>query len=103
MYQTDILELASILTGLGYRDERMQEAIDKIVAKQDDRGRWKLENTFNGRTPIAIEGKLKPSKWITLNALRVLKNYYRQTLDVILDALIEVVELVGLDPFAVEG
>ncbi|GAJ15930.1 unnamed protein product, partial [marine sediment metagenome] len=26
-----------------------------------------------------IEQKGKPSKWITLNALRVLKNFYSQT------------------------
>jgi hypothetical protein len=76
MYQTDVLEILGILTELGYRDERMQEAIDRVISKQDKQGRWTLENTFNGRFVVDIEEKGKPSKWVTLNALRVLKRYY---------------------------
>lgn len=76
MYQTDVLEILGILTQLGCRDERMQEAIDLVVSKQDAAGRWKLADTFNGRFQVDIEEKGKPSKWITLNALRVLKRYY---------------------------
>ena len=76
MYQTDALEILGILTKLGYKDERMQEAIDVLISKQDNQGRWKLENTFNGRFHVNIEQKGKPSKWITLNALRVLKRFY---------------------------
>jgi len=76
MYQTDALEILGILTKLGYKDERMQEAIDVLISKQDNQGRWVLENTFNGRFHVNIEQKGKPSKWITLNALRVLKRFY---------------------------
>ena len=75
MYQTDALELLDILTMLGYRDDRMQEAIDLVLSKQDGSGRWNLENTFNGRFQANIEQKGKPSKWITLKALTVLKRY----------------------------
>jgi len=76
MYQTDVLEILGILTKLGYKDKRMQEAVDLVVSKQDDKGRWKLESTFNRRFQVNIEQKGKPSKWITLNALRVLKRMY---------------------------
>lgn len=76
MYQTDILEILDILTKLGVKDERMQDAVDIVVSKQNDRGQWILENTFNGRFLTNIESKSKPSKWITLNALRMLKRYY---------------------------
>jgi hypothetical protein len=76
MYQTDALEILGILTALGYRDERMQEAVDYVISKQDDYGRWSLERTFNGRFQTNIEQKGKPSKWITLNALKVLKRFY---------------------------
>jgi len=76
MYQTDVLEILGILTRLGYRSYRMQEAIDLLASKQDDEGRWTLESTFNGRFHTNIEQKGKQSKWITLNALRVLKNFY---------------------------
>jgi hypothetical protein len=75
MYQTDALEILGILTKFGYKDERMQEAINVLISKQDDQGRWKLENTFNGRFQVNIEQKGKPSKWITLNVLRVLKRF----------------------------
>ena len=37
--------------------------------------KWILENTFNGRFIANIEQKGKPSKWITLKALQVLKFY----------------------------
>jgi hypothetical protein len=76
MYQTDALEILGILTQLGYKDERMQDAIDVVVSKQDNEGRWMLENTFNGRYQVNIEQKGKPSKWITLHSLRILKRFY---------------------------
>jgi len=76
MYQTDALEILGILTTLGYKDHRMQDAIDLVVSKQDSQGRWVLENSYNGRYQVNIERKGEPSKWITLNALRVLKKYY---------------------------
>jgi len=73
MYNTDALEILGILTKLGYKDRRMQEAIDLVIAKQNEQGRWLLENTYNGRFLVNIEQKGKPSKWVTLNALKVLK------------------------------
>jgi len=76
MYQDDVLEILGILTNLGYKDNRMQDAVDLVVSKQDREGRWKLENTFNGRFQTNIEGKGENSKWITLNALKALKRYY---------------------------
>lgn len=76
MYQTDALEILAILTKLGYKDERMQETMDLVVSKQDSKGRWNLENTFNGRFQTNIEHKGENSKWVTLNALKALKKYY---------------------------
>ncbi len=76
LWNTDVLEVLGILTRLGYRDERMQEAIDLVVSKQDEQGRWALESTYNGRMQTRIEQQGKPSKWVTLNALRVLKRFY---------------------------
>jgi hypothetical protein len=73
MWKTDALDMLQMLTNLGYRDQRMQEAIDLLISKQDSEGRWTLETTFNGRMLVNIEQRGKPSKWITLNALRVLK------------------------------
>jgi len=76
MWNTDILEILYILTKLNYRANRMQEAVDLVISKQDDQGKWKLERTFNGCFQVNIEKKGRPSKWVTLNALKVLKSYY---------------------------
>ncbi len=76
MYQDDVLEVLGILTKLGYKDARMQEAVDLVVSKQDSLGRWNLESTFNGRFQTNIEQKGDHSKWVTLNALTVLKRFY---------------------------
>jgi hypothetical protein len=75
-WNIDALVVLGLLTKLGYKDERMQDAIDVMISKQNDDGKWILENTFNGRVQVGIERKGKPSKWITLNALRILKDYY---------------------------
>lgn len=77
MWQTDILEILGILTKLGYRDERMREAVELVISKQDGQGRWKLQNAFPGRCQVDLESKGVPSKWITLNALKALKGFYR--------------------------
>ncbi|UCE39595.1 MAG: nitrogen fixation protein NifH [Thermoplasmata archaeon] len=76
MYQSDAMEVMGILTRLGFRDDRMQEALDLILSKQNEEGKWNLENTFNGRYLVNIEHKDKPSKWVTMNAIKVLKQYY---------------------------
>jgi len=75
MWDTDVLEMLLILTGLGIRDKRMQDAVDLVLSKQKEQGKWPLEDTYNGRFQVNIERKGKPSKWVTLNALRVLKRY----------------------------
>jgi hypothetical protein len=82
LWQMDVLEVLEILTKLGFRDKRMQEAVDLVISKQDERGKWKLENlpspqgTFYKNFSAIIEQKDSLSKWITLNALKVLKGFY---------------------------
>lgn len=76
MYQTDILEIVGLLTGLGVRDARMREAVDILLSKQGEDGMWLLENTFNGRYPANIERKGAPSLWLTVHALSALKRYF---------------------------
>lgn len=76
MYQTDVLEILDILTELGIEDNRMNEAINIVLSKQDDMGRWRIENTYNSdRLLIPMGQKDEQSKWITLRALRILKRY----------------------------
>lgn len=77
LWDFDILEVLLILIKLGFKDERMQDAVNILISKQDDNGKWILERNFNGRMQVSIERKGKPSKWITLKALQVLKGYYQ--------------------------
>ncbi len=76
MWSTDLLEILDILLLAGHRDERMREAVEYVASKQNNDGRWILETTLNGRMQVNIENKGKPSKWVTLRAMRVLKNFY---------------------------
>jgi hypothetical protein len=76
LWKIDALEVLDILTKLGYKDNRMQDAIDLVISKQNKNGRWFLEKTFNGRMQVNIEQKNRESKWISLFALRILKRFY---------------------------
>ena len=73
LWKIDALEMLGIIVKLGYHDEQMQDAIDLLVSKQDELGTWKMEKSWNSRLLVSLEKDDKPSKWITLNALRVLK------------------------------
>lgn len=72
MYQTDILELLEIFADLDRYDPRLDDALAIVAGKRQPDGRWKLENTFNGKMLIHFEHKNQPSKWITYRALKVL-------------------------------
>ncbi len=73
-YWSDVLETTAVLAELGYGDDpRLNNALQFILSKQDAQGRWKLENALSGKMWADIEKKGKPSKWVTLRALRVLK------------------------------
>ena len=75
-YQSDVLEVLEILTRLGVRDHRMEDSIMLVESLQEKDGKWVLKDSFNGKMWMDIEEKKKPSKWITLKALNVLKGYY---------------------------
>jgi len=70
-----------VLRGLDYLrsagatpDERVAEAIDLVASKRDGEGRWALDIRYPGNMPVELEedeAEGKPSRWITLRALRV--------------------------------
>ena len=73
MYQSDVLETALLLLELGYRDARMQEALDVIREQRAADGRFCMRDSFNGKFLVDIERQGQPSKWITLRALQALR------------------------------
>lgn len=69
-----ILRGLDVLTKLGYvNDERLNDAVEILLQKRQENGTWILESAPIGRMQTNIEAKDKPSKWITLIALRALK------------------------------
>ncbi len=55
-------------------DERMTEALDTLESKRDADGRWPLEHAYHDRLLIDLdEAEGRPSRWITLRALRTLR------------------------------
>jgi hypothetical protein len=73
-YWSDVLETTAVLMELGYgEDSRLSNALQLILSKQNAQGRWKLENALSGKMWADIEQKGRPSKWVTLRVLRVLK------------------------------
>lgn len=76
MYQTDVLEILDILIEFGVRDKCMDDALNLVVSKQDDMGRWRIENTYNSARLLIPIGQIgEQSKWLTLRAIKALKRY----------------------------
>jgi hypothetical protein len=69
-----------VLRGLEYLrsadvtpDGRISEAIELVASKRDADGRWPLEIRYPGVMPVEMDEAVgRPSRWITLRALRVL-------------------------------
>jgi hypothetical protein len=76
-YHYDVLRGLDYLRSAGVEpDERVAEAIDLVAKKQNQNGRWPLENPHPDRVPLDMEGGPDtPSRWNTLRALRVLHWY----------------------------
>ncbi|HET8740140.1 MAG TPA: squalene cyclase [Acidimicrobiia bacterium] len=68
----DYFRSMSLLTG-GKPDPRLGEAIEYLRSRQLEDGTWPLDRTPTGRIWFEIDdGEGKPSKWVTLGALRIL-------------------------------
>jgi len=73
-YVTDILHIVECLVALGYgTDPRLANALQLIREKQEAEGRWALEYDYTGKTWLDFGPKKQPSKWVTLRALKALK------------------------------
>jgi hypothetical protein len=72
-WKSDALEATDVLTSLGVRDPRLQDAFELIRRKQQPDGRWRLDISETKRAWIQLEPEAAPSKWVTLRALRSLR------------------------------
>ncbi len=72
---SDLLQIAEALVGLGYGgDLRLKNTLKIITEKQEANGRWPLEYDYTGKTWVNFGPKKLPNKWVTLRAMRVLKD-----------------------------
>ena len=77
-WDSDVLEVLTLLGPYVDPDDgRIQEGLGKVMEKQDDAGRWPCEKHPKGGRwvgkYIPLEEIGKPSKWVTLHVLRMLK------------------------------
>ncbi len=78
----DLLQLAEVLVRLGYgADPRLANTLDLIRRKQGEDGGWLLEKNYGYQHKWWVKyGSIdKPNKWVTLRAMRVLKQAAQQT------------------------
>lgn len=72
----DLLSALRALSAHGYGgDPRFAPLLDLFLARQDEQGRW-LCGSVSRTWPL--EKRNRPSKWITLDALRLLKTIWRE-------------------------
>lgn len=72
-YVTDVLHNLEALAQVGYGDDkRLGSALDLVLSKRDEHGRWSMEHGYQGKMWVDVEVKRQPSKWVTLRALRLL-------------------------------
>jgi len=55
------------------KDERMQDAMNLLKAKQTPEGLWKLEHKYPAKIFFDMEKVGQPSRWNTLRGMRIIK------------------------------
>lgn len=73
-WNTDLVEVLDLLGRTGGLVPEAGSAMELILSKQDDRGRWAQEKSFRGRCLISFEPPGRPSRWATLRVLSMLKH-----------------------------
>ena len=66
----DLLSALKALAAHGYARMRASPLLERVLEQQDERGRW-ICGSISRTWPLEKRGQ--PSKWVTLDALRMLK------------------------------
>jgi hypothetical protein len=73
-YVADVLQNVEVLAELGKaKDARLRGALELVLSKQDERGRWRNEYPYRGKLWAEVDEPRRPSKWVTLRACAVLR------------------------------
>jgi hypothetical protein len=74
----DVLRGLDYLRNAGIKpDRRLREAVEIVIRRRHQNGRWPLNLLHRERIPLEMETEVgRASRWNTLRALRVLRWYY---------------------------
>ena len=74
-----ILKFLGVLSHFEFAKERLQkgEMVNLLLSKRDDKGKFTPESIHKVWSDFDFGQKGKPSKWITLLALRIIKRIYK--------------------------
>jgi hypothetical protein len=73
-YVADVLQVLEGLAEAGRAtDGRLAHALDWLLSKQDEQGRWENRYAYAGKMIADIDAQGRPSKWVTLRACAVLR------------------------------
>jgi len=73
-YNPDILEALLALKAAGIGNvPQVKKALQVIESRREKDGKWKMGRSLNGKMMVDVEAKGKPSKWVTVRALEVLR------------------------------
>lgn len=71
-YNSDALQCLLALAAVGETRRSEYEPAIELVKAADEQMRWTLRTTFNGKMLADVEVKGRPSRWLTLRALKAL-------------------------------
>jgi hypothetical protein len=74
--QPDDLVLARSALLLGLRGDWLRPWVERVVAAQDDQGLWRLGRALPIPGGITVEQEGQPSRWLTAQALFILREFY---------------------------
>jgi hypothetical protein len=75
-YQSDVLFTLRALADLGHLDTKptFRKAVEWLEKRRCDDGRWNGADPYGSKSWVSLEKRHRPSKWITWQALYVIKN-----------------------------
>lgn len=78
-YNPDLIEAMVSLVELGVKQTAvLDDGLDQIERKRTKDGVWKMDESLNGKMLANVEQRGRPSKWITVRALQVLRHFGRE-------------------------
>ncbi|HBY98579.1 MAG TPA: hypothetical protein DEP84_32315, partial [Chloroflexi bacterium] len=75
----DMLFASRHLLLAGIRDERVRPWVETVAAQQDPTGRWQLRRSRQRESGCPFEVPGEPSRWLTAQALSVLRGFYGES------------------------